>query len=97
MAPVVCCRLRVTGRVQGVGFRYALCDEASSLGVSGWVRNRRDGSVEALLKGDAGAVEALVAWARRGPSGARVAELVRKPAPAEAEQDYEGFTWLPTA
>lgn len=65
-------RLRITGRVQGVGFRYAMQDEAARLGVNGWVRNRSDGSVEALLQGEADALEALTAWARRGPPGARV-------------------------
>jgi acylphosphatase len=68
-------RLRITGRVQGVGFRYAMQDEAARRGVNGWVRNRSDGSVEALLQGEAAAVESLTAWARRGPPGARVMEI----------------------
>jgi acylphosphatase len=68
-------RLQITGRVQGVGFRYAMQDEAARLGVNGWVRNRSDGSVEALLQGEADALEALTAWARRGPPGARVSAV----------------------
>jgi len=60
-------QIRVTGRVQGVGYRDALRREASRLGVSGWVRNRQDGSVEALLQGEAARLDELVAWARRGP------------------------------
>jgi acylphosphatase len=68
-------RLRITGRVQGVGFRYAMQDEAARRGVNGWVRNRSDGSVEALLQGEAEAVESLIAWARHGPPGARVTEI----------------------
>jgi acylphosphatase len=77
-------RLRISGRVQGVGFRYAMQHEAQRLGVNGWVRNRGDGSVEALAQGDAGPVDALIAWARRGPPGARVADLQVAPG-AEAE------------
>jgi acylphosphatase len=68
-------RLQITGRVQGVGFRYAMQDEAARRGVAGWVRNRRDGSVEALLQGEADAVDALIAWARQGPPGAHVIEV----------------------
>lgn len=86
-------RLRITGRVQGVGFRYAMQDEAARLGVNGWVRNRRDGSVEALLQGEAGAVETLTAWARRGPPGARVTEVH---VAAGEEASHSGFELRPT-
>jgi acylphosphatase len=68
-------RLTIRGRVQGVGYRYALCDEAERLGVTGWVRNRRDGSVEAIAHGEPDRVEELVAWARRGPPGSRVEDV----------------------
>ena len=68
-------RIEITGHVQGVGFRYAMRAEARRRGLSGWVRNRRDGSVEALLQGDADAVRALIDWARQGPPGAHVAEV----------------------
>jgi acylphosphatase len=87
-------RVRITGRVQGVGFRYAMQDEAARRGVNGWVRNRSDGSVEALLQGEAAAVESLTAWARRGPPGAQVVEveIIR----AEAHAPHSGFALRPT-
>jgi len=68
-------RLVVTGRVQGVAFRAATVDEARRLGLAGWVRNLADGRVEALAEGDRPAVEAFVAWCRRGPRLARVDDL----------------------
>ena len=76
--------LRIRGRVQGVGYRNAMQAEASRLGLSGWVRNRSDGSVEALAAGPAPALDLLVAWARRGPPAARVGEVSWEAAPAPA-------------
>ena len=64
--------VRVRGRVQGVGFRYAAVSRARSLDVAGWVRNTSDGSVEAAFEGDDERVESMVAWCRRGPAGADV-------------------------
>ena len=86
-------RIEVRGRVQGVGFRYAMGEAARGLGVAGWVRNRTDGSVEALVQGPRDAVEAMVAWARQGPRGARVDE-VREHA---ADGEFAGFEQRPTA
>lgn len=64
--------ITVRGHVQGVGFRWALRAEAERAGASGWVRNRRDGTVEARVSGTPAAVDALVAWAHHGPPLSRV-------------------------
>lgn len=65
-------RIVIHGRVQGVGYRDALCAQAQTHRVAGWVRNRRDGSVEAVLHGAEHDVQALIVWAHRGPPAARV-------------------------
>jgi len=67
--------LTIGGHVQGVGFRYATLERARSRGVAGWVRNNADGTVDAVFEGPPEAVEALIAWCRRGPSAARVDEV----------------------
>ena len=64
--------VRVTGLVQGVFFRQSAADRARELGVTGWVRNCPDGSVEARLPGSADVVEAMIDWLRHGPPSARV-------------------------
>jgi len=89
--------LRISGRVQGVGYRDALRSEALARGVSGWVRNRRDGTVEAVLQGEATATDAVIAWARRGPPAARVSGLEIEEASGELARVYRGFDWLPSA
>jgi acylphosphatase len=68
-------RVRVYGRVQGVGFRAATRSRARSLGLSGWVRNRQDGSVEAAIEGASAEVDEMLAWLRHGPPGAQVTDL----------------------
>lgn len=84
-------KIRVSGRVQGVGFRATLRREARRAGVTGWVRNRADGTVEALLHGPPAAVESVIAWARRGPPGARVSDIDITPGAAgeAAPTDFE--------
>lgn len=64
--------LHITGRVQDVHFRDSLAMQADALGVCGWVRDRRDGSVEAMACGTASALRALIEWAQKGPPNARV-------------------------
>jgi acylphosphatase len=73
----------VDGRVQGVFFRESCRREAETRGVAGWVRNRSDGRVEAVFEGPPAAVEAMVAWCRHGPAGARVDEVEVADEPAE--------------
>ncbi len=84
-------RLRAHGRVQGVFFRDSMRAEAERLGVSGWVRNDPDGTVEALVSGEPAAVDALVAWAHDGPAGARVERLdaTDEPLAADAPPSFE--------
>ncbi len=65
-------RLIITGRVQGVGYREWMCREARHMGLTGWVRNLRDGSVEAVVDGAPEAVSRIIERARKGPPAARV-------------------------
>jgi acylphosphatase len=90
--------LRIRGRVQGVGYRAFLRDRAAALGLSGWTRNRLDGSVEASVRGEAGAIETLVEALRRGPSGSRVAEIDQRVGALDDQTGEDGeFQILPTA
>lgn len=86
-------RLVITGLVQGVGFRYGMAAHARLLGVAGWVRNRRDGSVEAMIAGDARQIEEMLAWSRLGPAGAAVDQVMVE----TALGDFAGFELHPTA
>ena len=86
-------RLLISGQVQGVGFRAWTRREARRRGLRGWVRNLRDGRVEALIAGDDKAVETLIAACRRGPPMADVTGIERAPA---ADDGTPGFDERPT-
>jgi acylphosphatase len=81
-------RVRVRGLVQGVGFRWATIDHARSLGLGGWVRNRLDGTVEAVFEGPQDRVESMLLWCRRGPSGALVEEVETAAEPLLGEREF---------
>jgi acylphosphatase len=85
--------LRIEGRVQGVGYRDWMQREAERLGLQGWVRNRPDGSVQALVAGEEGAVQALLTACRRGPLMARVDRIEEALTDPPEEP---GFRKLPT-
>ena len=85
--------LLITGLVQGVGYRYSLSLEAQRLGISGWVRNRSDGSVEAMVAGSAAAVAAIIHWARQGPPNAEVEHVAVELGTGQ----FQGFEQRPSS
>jgi len=87
-------RVIVSGRVQGVGFRAWVEREAAARGLSGWVRNRRDGSVEALFSGETAAVGAMAEACRSGPRMAMVEDVTV--VEATAEREWRGFRVIAT-
>jgi acylphosphatase len=88
-------RVTISGRVQGVGYRDWTITTARRLGLSGWVRNRMDGAVEALIVGDDQAVGQMIDACRRGPPAARVDNVDIEP--VDLDVLPQGFTQLPTA
>ena len=86
---MACRRFRVSGLVQGVGFRYAARTEAQRLDLVGWVRNLPDGDVEAIACGDAEKLSAFETWLRRGPRAARVAGVVATDVSPETFDSFE--------
>ena len=85
-------RILISGRVQGVGFRYHTCAHAQAAGIRGWVRNTRDGRVEAEFEGTAEALSDMVAWCRRGPITARVDEVVEVSRERDTTPVHSGFS-----
>jgi acylphosphatase len=85
--------LIIRGRVQGVGFRESMRWEAEQLRITGWVRNRRDGTVEAVVDGSPDAIAQIVRWARRGPPAASVTQVDV----SDTDGTFAGFEWRPTA
>ena len=92
-APIETARLRISGQVQGVGYRLWATRTAASLGLRGWVRNRTDGSVEALVTGTPQTVAAMIEAARKGPVGARVTDVTVTP---DKDDGSVGFVSRPT-
>lgn len=88
-------RVRVRGVVQGVGFRAACMRRAGALGIVGWVRNRSDGSVEALLQGTPELLERMCGWLHAGVPGAQVTHVEVEPAPP-SDPAPAGFEIRPT-
>jgi acylphosphatase len=86
--------VRIRGKVQGVWYRAWAVEEAMRRGLRGWVRNRRDGSVEAMLAGEPSAIDEMIAACRRGPPHARVDSIASEPT---VEEPPTGFEQRPTA
>jgi acylphosphatase len=90
---MICRHLTITGRVQNVFYRAWLAEQAEALGITGWVRNRADGSVEALVAGSQDMIDAIIARARQGSPASRVADVVIADAPTEI---FDSFDKRPT-
>jgi acylphosphatase len=94
MGETVTIRVRIRGRVQGVWYRGWTVEEARRLGLNGWVRNRLDGSVEAVFSGPESAVRTMIDHCRQGPPAAKVSEVTEQP---DTEPVGPGFRQAPTA
>ena len=88
--------LKISGRVQGVGFRAYVADEAETRGLAGWVRNRADGGVEAVIAGESDIIDQMVAVCRGGPYGSRVENLATEDAHEQDLDAPSGFRILRT-
>ena len=83
-----CLKVLVSGRVQGVGYRYGTREQAIALGIVGWVRNRPDGRVEAMISGAATPIDSMMKWFYNGPPAAKVTAVETEQQPV---QSFEGF------
>ncbi|WP_240518905.1 acylphosphatase [Leptolyngbya sp. BC1307] len=88
-ADTLCLRLLISGRVQGVGYRYSTREQASALGLVGWVRNLPDGRVEAMVEGDRPQVEEMVQWFHSGPPMAQVEAVKSEDLPLQKFRTFE--------
>ena len=91
---MICRHLAITGRVQNVFYRDWLVEQARGIGITGWVRNRADGSVEAVVSGSSEMIDAIIARARQGSPASRVADVVASEAPPQV---FDGFEKRATA
>jgi len=91
---MICRRLTITGRVHNVFYRDWLVEQARAIGITGWVRNRADGSVEAVVAGSSEMIDAIVARARQGSPASRVADVASDEMPTQV---FDGFEKRPTA
>lgn len=83
-----CIHVFISGRVQGVGYRYNTYRQARQLNVKGWVQNLKDGRVEAWFEGDADALQGMLRWCRGGPLSAKVEEVIAEAADATGFEDF---------
>ena len=86
--------IRIYGQVQGVFFRESMRQQANQLGITGWARNRSDGTVEAVIQGNASSVDKLIEWSRRGPGRAQVDRVTIEP--VDDGVDYASFDIKPS-
>ncbi len=88
-ADIICVHVFITGKVQGVGYRYATVQEAETRLIKGWVRNLRDGRVEAIFEGKEPLVKQMVQWCHQGPRSAKVTEVRVETIENQGYQQFE--------
>ena len=86
---MVCVRALISGRVQGVGYRYSTQKQARIIGTVGWVRNLLDGRVEAVVQGEQAQVDAMIRWMHQGPLSAKVEEVLTEVQPIQEFSEFE--------